>query len=69
MGKGGATMKNDLHLKTQRLGIPKSLKIKSIPAFRNRLAQDTVNKVHAEQRRVAEMAEKELLKLLKLFNL
>ena len=41
----------------------------TIVAFRKRLAQDVVNHVHAEQSKTAEMAEKELMRLLKLFKL
>ena len=41
---------------------------KSISAFRKSLAQDLVNQIHAEQNRTAEMAEKELIRLLKLFR-
>ena len=41
----------------------------TIAAFRKNLAQDVVNQVHAEQSQTTEMAEKELIRLLKLFRL
>lgn len=41
----------------------------SIAEFRKRLAQDVVDHIHAEQNKAAELAEKELMRMLKLFRL